>query len=91
MTDRRSAGLSRQESIRRPGEDAEAKRTGTVLYVHHDELEVDADGMKLKIALRDAVPLEQNAAAAAGDLVSGWSADVEQEGLPDRVNLLGLR
>jgi len=68
------------------------KRTGTVLYVHHDELEVDADGMKLKIALRDAVPLEQNAAAKQGGLVSGWSADVEErEGLPDRVNLLGLR
>jgi DNA mismatch repair protein MutS2 len=68
------------------------KRTGTVLFAHHDELEVDADGLKLKIALRDAVPLEQTAAATQGGQVSGWSADIEErEGLPDRVNLLGLR
>ncbi len=68
------------------------KRTGTVLFAHHDELEVDADGLKLKIALRDAVPLEQNAALKQGGQVSGWSADVEErEGLPDCVNLLGLR
>jgi DNA mismatch repair protein MutS2 len=68
------------------------KRTGTVLFAHHDELEVDADGLKLKIALRDAVPLEQTAAAKQGGQVSGWSANVEErEGLPDRVNLLGLR
>ena len=68
------------------------KRTGTVLFVHHDELEVDADGLKLKIALRDAVPLEQEAAARQDSRNSGWSANVEErEGLPDRVNLLGLR
>jgi DNA mismatch repair protein MutS2 len=67
-------------------------RTGTVLFAHHDELEVDADGLKLKIALRDAVPLEQAAASKQDSLVSGWSTDVEEsEGLPDRVNLLGLR
>jgi DNA mismatch repair protein MutS2 len=68
------------------------KRTGTVLFVHHDELEVDADGLKLKIASRDAVPLEQTSVAKQGGPASGWSADVEErEGLPDRVNLLGLR
>jgi DNA mismatch repair protein MutS2 len=68
------------------------KRTGTVLFTHHDVLEVDADGLKLKIALRDVVPLEQPATVTHGSPVSGWSADVEErEGLPDRVNLLGLR
>jgi DNA mismatch repair protein MutS2 len=68
------------------------KRTGTVLFVHHDELEVDADGLKLKIASRDAVPVEQTSVAKQGGPASGWSADVEErEGLPDRVNLLGLR
>jgi DNA mismatch repair protein MutS2 len=68
------------------------KRTGTVLFAHHDELEVDADGLKLKIASRDAVPLEQTAAAKQDGRNSGWSAVVEErEGLPDRVNLLGLR
>jgi DNA mismatch repair protein MutS2 len=68
------------------------KRTGTVLFAHHDELEVDADGLKLKIASRDAVPLEQTAATRQDGRNSGWSSDVEErEGLPDRVNLLGLR
>ncbi|MEK6745032.1 MAG: endonuclease MutS2 [Nitrospirota bacterium] len=68
------------------------KRTGTVLFAHHDVLEVDADGLKLRIALRDAVPLEQESAAKQGGRASGWSADIEEwEGLPDRVNLLGLR
>jgi DNA mismatch repair protein MutS2 len=63
-----------------------------VLFTHHDELEVDADGLKLKIAMRDAVPLEVVTAVKQGSPVSGWSADVEErEGLPDRVNLLGLR
>jgi DNA mismatch repair protein MutS2 len=67
------------------------KRTGTVLFTHHDLLEVDADGLKLKIALRDAVPLEPEA-AKQDSRSSGWNADIEErEGLPDRVNLLGLR
>jgi DNA mismatch repair protein MutS2 len=68
------------------------KRTGTVLFAHHDELEVDADGLKIKIAMRDAVPVDVATAVKQDSLVSGWSADVEeQEGLPDRVNLLGFR
>lgn len=68
------------------------KRTGIVLFAHHEELEVDADGLRLKISTRDAVPLEQDAAAKQGSRVSGWSTNVEErEGLPDRVNLLGLR
>ena len=68
------------------------KRTGTVLFTHHDVLEVDADGLKLKIALRDVFPLERTAIDKQGGGDSGWSADVEErEGLPDRVNLLGLR
>ncbi len=68
------------------------KRTGTVLFAHGDVLEIDADGLKLRLPLRDAVPVEQAAAAKQGGPASGWSADLqEREGLPDRVNLLGLR
>ena len=68
------------------------KRTGTILFAHHEELEVDADGLKLRIALRDAVQLERTAAVQQGGPASGWSADVEErEGLPERTNLLGLR
>lgn len=86
--------LTRQGTIH-PGDRVRMprlKRTGTVLYAHDDELEVDADGLKLKIALRDAVPVQDAAARKQDAPVSGWSADVEEhEGLPDRVNLLGLR
>jgi DNA mismatch repair protein MutS2 len=68
------------------------KKTGIVLFAHHDELEVDSDGLKLKIALRDAVPLEQAASSKQYSPASGWSMNIEESaGLPDRVNLLGLR
>jgi len=68
------------------------KRTGTVLFVHKDKLEIDADGLKLKLLSRDVIPVEQAVTTAEAGTASGWSADVEErEGLPDQVNLLGLR
>ena len=68
------------------------KRTGTVLFVHKDRLEIDADGLKLKLLSRDVIPVEQAVTTAEAGTASGWSADVEErEGLPDQVNLLGLR
>ena len=68
------------------------KKTGTVLFAHHEMLEVDADGLKLRLPMRDVVPAGQAAEMKQGGLASGWSADLlEREGMPDRVNLLGLR
>lgn len=67
------------------------KRTGTVLFVHKNALEVDAGQVKLQVSARDAVPLDgpQRDRPAGG---AGWSAELEErEGAVDRVNLLGMR
>jgi DNA mismatch repair protein MutS2 len=68
------------------------KKTGTVLFAHHQMLEIEADGLKLRLPMRDVVPAEQAAETKQGGPASGWSADLlEREGMPDRVSLLGLR
>jgi len=68
------------------------KKAGTVLFAHHDMLEVDADGLKLRLPIRDVVPEGPVAEMKHAGAASGWSAELlEREGMPDRVNLLGLR
>jgi len=68
------------------------KKTGTVLFAHGNVLEIDADGLKLRLPIRDVVPDEQAAEMRQVGPASGWGADLlEREGMPDRVNLLGLR
>jgi len=68
------------------------RKTGTVLFAQHEMLEIDADGLKLRLPMRDVVPAGQAGEAKQGGPVSGWSAALlEREGVPDRVNLLGLR
>ncbi len=66
-------------------------KTGNVLFVYKDAVEVEAGGVKLKLPPSALVPLEpvSRPAASAG---SGWKADLqEREGLPDRLMLLGKR
>ena len=79
----------------RPGERVRMPRlrkTGTVLFVHKDALEIDAGGMKLRLPARDAVPVQDTAATAAGPTGPGWSAELlERKGAVDRLNLLGKR
>jgi DNA mismatch repair protein MutS2 len=68
------------------------KKTGIVLFASHDTLEVEADGMKLKLPLREVVLAGPAVVVQRGAAAPGWSAELEErEGLPDRVNLLGLR
>jgi DNA mismatch repair protein MutS2 len=68
------------------------KKTGTVLFAHGNVLEIDADGLKIRLPIRDVVPDGQVAEMRHVGPASGWGADlVEREGMPDRVNLLGLR
>ncbi len=68
------------------------RKTGTVLFVSGEELEVDSGGMKLRLRMRDAVPLEQKERQAPLPSDSGWSAALtEREGIADRLNLLGKR
>jgi DNA mismatch repair protein MutS2 len=68
------------------------KKIGTVLFAHHDMLEVDADGLKLRLPMRDVVPAGPAPETKHAGAAPGWSADLlERDGVPDRVNLLGLR
>ncbi|MDH4162274.1 MAG: endonuclease MutS2 [Nitrospirota bacterium] len=68
-------------------------RTGTVLFLHKDAVEVDSNGMKLKLPLAAVVPVEQaKQGSPAAAVASGWKAELqEREGLPDKVMLLGMR
>lgn len=66
-------------------------RTGTVLFVHRDELEIDAGGVKLRLPVRETVLIDA-ATEQRTAVTSGWSADLEERaGAADRVNLLGMR
>jgi len=66
-------------------------RTGTVLFVHRDELEIDAGGVKLRLPARETVLIDA-APEARTAASSGWSADLEERtGAADRLNLLGMR
>jgi len=66
--------------------------TGTVLFAHHEMLEVDADGLKLRLPMRDVVPAGKAEGMEQGGPASGWNADLqEHEGMPGRVSLLGFR
>jgi DNA mismatch repair protein MutS2 len=67
-------------------------KTGIVLFVHKDALEVDAGGIRLRIPAGDAVPLADAAPQAGRGAASGWGADLqEREGAVDRLLLLGKR
>ena len=68
------------------------RKTGTVLFASHDTLEVEADGVKFRLPLREVVPAGPAAAKKQTVAAPGWGAAIEErEGLPDRVILLGLR
>ena len=43
------------DRVRMPG----LGKTGTVLFVHRDGIEVDAGGMKLRVPAREAVPIDR--------------------------------
>jgi DNA mismatch repair protein MutS2 len=92
--DEEYAGTQLEPSEVHPGDRVRMprlKKTGTVLFASHDMLEVEADGVRLRLPLREVV-LAGPAAAVKQAAALGWSADLEErEGLPDRVNLLGLR
>ncbi len=67
------------------------RKTGSVLFVHRDAVEIDAGGMKLRLPSREVVPIVR-APGAERHAARGWSADLaEREGVPDRLNLLGMR
>jgi DNA mismatch repair protein MutS2 len=68
------------------------KKTGTVLVSHKGMLEIEAGGKTLKLAATAVVPAEGRPAAQQEPAVPGWGAELlEASGMPDRLNLLGLR
>ncbi len=78
----------------RPGDRVRAPKlgkAGTVLFVHRDGVEIDAGGLKVRLPLREVVPLG-GMTAEIPRAAPGWHAELEErEGLTDRVNLLGMR
>lgn len=68
-------------------------KTGTVLFLYKDGVEVDAGGVRLRLPRAAVVPFEQQSGGAKGSAsASGWKADLqEREGSPDRLMLLGMR
>jgi DNA mismatch repair protein MutS2 len=67
------------------------RKTGSVLFVHKDGIEIDSGGLKLRVPARE-VMLLHDAAAPGNAATTGWSADLEvRAGIPDRLNLRGMR
>ena len=68
------------------------KKTGAVRTAHKGVLEVEADGITLKLSANEVVLAKVPREPSGTALMPGWSADLrEDEGLPDRLNIIGLR
>lgn len=64
-------------------------KTGILLAVRKDGLEVDVEGKVLRLSHFEATPVQEIEPKLSG---GGWSADLEQpEGPIDRLNIRGLR
>jgi DNA mismatch repair protein MutS2 len=67
-------------------------KTGIVLDLHQGMIEVDVDGKKIRLPQGEVIPLEPVPLGQKTSWAPGWGADLhEEEGPPDRMNLLGLR
>ena len=67
-------------------------KTGLVKRSHGGMLELEVGGKTVKIASSEVTQLEDRAEQRSPFSVPGWSAEVqEQEGSPDRLNIIGLR
>lgn len=67
--------------------------TGIVTGVHRDSIDVEIAGKAVRIHAAEALAAGQ-AASAPADIgrTGGWSAEISgEEGLPDRLNIIGLR
>ncbi len=67
-------------------------RAATVLGAQGGMLELDVEGKKVRLAAREVLPLEPVLQPLGSSGAGGWSAALsEQEGAPDRINIIGLR
>ncbi len=67
-------------------------KKGTVLLSNRDMLELDVDGKKLKLSAGEVTLIEPVSPKQETGAVPGWGAELHDiEGLPDRLNIIGLR
>ena len=68
------------------------RKSGTVIASHKGVLEIETDGKTLKLPAAEVAPAGPGAEGIPRSPSSGWSAGLEEiSGMPDRLNLLGLR
>lgn len=66
-------------------------KTGTVLLSNRDILELDVDGKKLKLSAGEVALIEPVSRKQETGAAQGWGAELHDiEGLPDRLNIIGL-
>jgi DNA mismatch repair protein MutS2 len=81
----------------RPGERVripKLRKTGVVIASRKGTLELDVDGKKLKLPAREVQPLgrDHGSDRPEAGAAPGWGAELsDNEGLPDRLNILGFR
>ena len=67
-------------------------KTGTVLALNRDSLDLEVSGKKIKLSAADVAPAEPLVRQRPAATVSGWGTELhEEEGASDRLNIIGLR
>lgn len=67
-------------------------KTGTVVDLHGGALEIEIDGKKIKLASSEVMPIEPVSGERQAHHTPAWGAELfEEEGLPGRLNIIGLR
>jgi len=71
---------------------ARVSKTGVVLGLHRGMLEIEVDGKTIKLPPNEVTLLEPLARRVGAVKTTGWGATLhEEEGPPDRLNIIGLR
>ncbi|HET6365276.1 MAG TPA: endonuclease MutS2, partial [Nitrospirota bacterium] len=67
-------------------------KTGTVISLHRDMLELEVDGKKIRLSTAEVMPAESEPLHRHAVSPPGWGAELhEEEGAVDRLNIIGLR
>jgi DNA mismatch repair protein MutS2 len=67
-------------------------KTGTVLALNRDSLELEVSGKKIRLSAADVSPAEPVLRQRPAATVSGWGTELhEEDGASDRLNIIGLR
>jgi DNA mismatch repair protein MutS2 len=67
-------------------------KTGTVLALHRDTLELEVAGKKIRLSPGEVAPAEPASRTRPAISLSGWGTEFhEEEGASDRLNIIGLR